>query len=158
MYDEHGKQYTVIDGVNIIRRLEKYANDGHLKDSTLFCTFNISNLYTMLPQAESIDILRQFLRCCAGNYGKNILVSAVQKLAHLALKENAFVCNNKFYRQVIADANPSHPNIQLQAIIGKSVLFLEARLSNEQGALSTSVYHKPSAEPYVLPFLSDHPR
>ena len=31
-------------------------------------------------------------------------------------------------------------------------------MSNEQGVLCTSVYRKPSAEPYVLPFLSDHPR
>ncbi|CAF1553499.1 unnamed protein product, partial [Rotaria sordida] len=30
--------------------------------------------------------------------------------------------------------------------------------TNNNGILTTSVYHKPAAEPYVVPFLSDHPR
>ena len=29
-------------------------------------------------------------------------------------------------------------------------------ITNANGLLLTSVYHKPSAKPYILPFLSDH--
>ena len=29
---------------------------------------------------------------------------------------------------------------------------------NHNGILSTSVYYKPTSEPYVVPFISDHPR
>ncbi|CAF1501633.1 unnamed protein product, partial [Rotaria sordida] len=36
--------------------------------------------------------------------------------------------------------------------------FLDVLLTNNNGILPTSVYHKPAAEPYVTPFLSDHPR
>ncbi|CAF4469299.1 unnamed protein product, partial [Rotaria socialis] len=36
--------------------------------------------------------------------------------------------------------------------------FLDVALTNNNGTLSTSVYHKPAAEPYVVPFISDHPR
>jgi hypothetical protein len=36
--------------------------------------------------------------------------------------------------------------------------FLDVLLTNQNGILQTSVYHKPAAEPYVTPFLSDHPR
>ncbi|CAF2085198.1 unnamed protein product, partial [Rotaria magnacalcarata] len=36
--------------------------------------------------------------------------------------------------------------------------FLDVLLTNINGTLSTSVYHKPAAEPYVVPFISDHPR
>ena len=39
-----------------------------------------------------------------------------------------------------------------------SLPFLDVLLTNNNGILSTSVYHKPSAEPYVTPFVSDHPR
>ena len=104
IYDEHNKEGTIIDGVNLIRRLEKYAADGHLKSSTLFCTFDITNLYTMLPQDRSVEILGQFLRCYVGEYVKNISVTTIQKLAEIVLKENAFVCNNKFYKQIIGGA------------------------------------------------------
>jgi hypothetical protein len=61
-------------------------------------------------------------------------------------------------QQILDDANTWHPNIKLKAQISTSVPFLDVLVSNEQGVLHTSVYHKPSAEPYVVPFLSDHPR
>jgi hypothetical protein len=61
-------------------------------------------------------------------------------------------------QELLQDANKWHPNIKLQARIGTSVPFLDVLVSNHQGVLHTAVYHKPSAEPYVVPFLSDHPR
>ena len=36
--------------------------------------------------------------------------------------------------------------------------FLDVNIENSNGSLITSVFHKPAAEPYVLPFGSDHPR
>ena len=36
--------------------------------------------------------------------------------------------------------------------------FLDLLLSNQNGRLVSSVYHKPAAEPTLLSFLSDHPR
>jgi hypothetical protein len=56
------------------------------------------------------------------------------------------------------DANTWHPNIKLEYKIGKSLPFLDVLMTNNNGILSTSVYHKPTAEPYVVPFISDHPR
>jgi len=55
-------------------------------------------------------------------------------------------------------ANKFHPNIKLEAKISESVPFLDLLITNHHGMLETAVYHKPSAEPCVLPFLSDHPR
>jgi hypothetical protein len=84
--------------------LENYATDGHLQASTFFCTFDIQNLFTMLPQDKSIEILGIFLRKYVGEYVKHIPVTTIQKLVEIVLKENAFVCNNKFYKQVIGGA------------------------------------------------------
>ncbi|CAF5127593.1 unnamed protein product, partial [Rotaria sp. Silwood1] len=61
-------------------------------------------------------------------------------------------------KQWLKAANQFHPNIKLTYTMGKSVSFLDLLLTNNNGILSTSVYHKPSAEPAVLSFLSDHPR
>ena len=55
-------------------------------------------------------------------------------------------------------ANGWHTNIKLDYTIGQSLPFLDVLLTNKNGQLFTSVYHKPAAEPYVTPFLSDHPR
>jgi len=60
--------------------------------------------------------------------------------------------------KLLDDANTWHPNIKLDYKIGKSLPFLDVLLTNNNGLLTTSVYHKPAAEPYVTPFISDHPR
>ncbi|CAF3602996.1 unnamed protein product, partial [Rotaria socialis] len=58
----------------------------------------------------------------------------------------------------IDDANTWHLNIKLDYKIKKSLPFLDVLLTNNNGTLATSVYHKPAAELYVTPFTSDHPR
>ncbi|CAF1552592.1 unnamed protein product [Adineta ricciae] len=42
--------------------------------------------------------------------------------------------------------------------IGFKNEFLDVHTENVNGTLITPVFHKPAAEPYVLPFGSDHPR
>lgn len=48
-------------------------------------------------------------------------------------------------------------NIQLTASIGFETNFLDLQIKNMNGQLFTSVYQKPSYEPYYLPFHSIHP-
>ena len=49
-------------------------------------------------------------------------------------------------------------NIEIDATISASVHFLDVTINNGDGHLRTSVYHKPTTEPYILPYTSDHPR
>ena len=49
-------------------------------------------------------------------------------------------------------------HIKITYSVGYKVEFLDVHIENCHGTLATSVYHKPAAEPYVLPFSSDHPR
>ncbi|CAF1627964.1 unnamed protein product [Adineta ricciae] len=190
----------IIDGDQLIKQLRIYEMNGLLKSTTLFCTFDIHNLYTILPQDEALDTLIEFLST---------------KLSSVVLKENVFVYGRKIYRQILGgamgsaltltlanifmwkwqqklveeqqqsgefygryiddvfmtwnrteeelrqllnDANEWHPNIKLDYQIGKSLPFLNVLVTNNNGILTTSVYHKPAAEPYVVPYTSDHPR
>ncbi|CAF1354147.1 unnamed protein product [Adineta ricciae] len=55
-------------------------------------------------------------------------------------------------------ANNKGINIKLSTCINTSVHFLDVTVSNESGQLRTVIYHKPTTEPYVLPYTSDHPR
>ena len=61
-------------------------------------------------------------------------------------------------RNLLAEANQWHPNIKPDYKISKNLPFLDVLFHNNNGLLITSVYHKPTAEPYVVPFISDHPR
>jgi hypothetical protein len=49
-------------------------------------------------------------------------------------------------------------NVKIDAKIDASVHFLDVTITNDNGQLRTSIYHKPTAEPYILPYTSDHPR
>ncbi|CAM4848863.1 unnamed protein product [Rotaria magnacalcarata] len=214
IFDKHARSTTIIDGVDLIHRLEAYRTNGYLKRKTYFCTFDITDLYTMLPQEESLDILIEFLLQYGYQKVQNIPIDIIRKLALIVIKENVFVYEKKFYRQVIGgamgsaftltlanifmwkwerqlvrrleasneiygryvddifftsndslesidqmldEANNFHPNIKLVRQIGRSVPFLDVLIENRKGTLTTSVYHKEAAEPYVVPFGSDHP-
>ncbi len=60
--------------------------------------------------------------------------------------------------QLLDKANQWHSNIKLDYKISQSLPFLDILLTNNNGLLFTSVYRKQTAEPYVVPFISDHPR
>jgi hypothetical protein len=49
-------------------------------------------------------------------------------------------------------------NIKLVRQIGTSISFLDLFIKNKNGTLVTSVFHKQAAEPYIVPFKSDHPQ
>ncbi|CAF4271167.1 unnamed protein product, partial [Rotaria sordida] len=215
IFDEKCASTTIIDGTSLIKELLKYIKKGLLKPTTLFCTFDIRNLYTMLPQDEALDILVEFLQFYGYTKVKGINLETIRELAAIVLKENVFVYGKKIYKQVLGgamgssftltlanifmwkwqkelvrrqdmtgefygryiddifmtwnksekslkdlldDANKWHPNIKLEYSIGKSLPFLDVSFTNNNGILTISVYHKPAAESYVVPFRSDHPR
>lgn len=63
----------------------------------------------------------------------------------------------ELYRK-LQTMNEWHPKIKLVHQVGFNVSFLDVLVSNDDGTLSTSVYHKEAAEPQVIPYVSDHPR
>jgi hypothetical protein len=60
--------------------------------------------------------------------------------------------------RLLDEANNLHPNIKLVHQLGTSVSFLDLFIENKNGVLTTSVHRKQAAEPYIVPFKSDHPR
>ncbi|CAF2819348.1 unnamed protein product [Rotaria sp. Silwood2] len=215
LFDRFVRQTTIVDGADLLDRFQHYTEKGYLKSSTLFITFDINNLYTMLPQEESLNILAEFLRLHNCEKVNGLSIDTIIELARVVLQANAFVYNKKFYRQIIGGAmgsaftltlanifmwkwerqtilpklashevygryiddvfftsnesedkvkqildaaNNFHPNIKLEYKIGKSLPFLDVLVQNNNGILVSSLYHKPSAQPTVVSFLSDHPR
>lgn len=58
----------------------------------------------------------------------------------------------------LKEINQQHPDIKLTSNIDNPISFLDVQAKNVGNYFITSVYHKDAAEPYVVPFLSDHPR
>ena len=45
----------------MVRALEKYASEDRLLSTTLFATFDVTDLYTMIPRQGAIEVLMRFL-------------------------------------------------------------------------------------------------
>ena len=61
-------------------------------------------------------------------------------------------------QQVLDIAMNKDMNIKINYEINTSVNFLDVTITNNNGQLKTSIYHKPTTEPHILPYTSDHPR
>jgi hypothetical protein len=107
LFDKHVRSTTIIGGVDLIRRLETYVENDYLKTTTQLCILDITDLYTMLPQEESLDILTAFLLQFGYHKLRGVPIDAIQKLARIVITENVFIYEKKFYRQVIGGAMES---------------------------------------------------
>ncbi|CAF5007552.1 unnamed protein product, partial [Rotaria socialis] len=202
IFDAKSNDTTIIDGASLITELSKYNKKGLLKSTTLFCTFDIRNLYTILPQEETLDTLMAFLHAHGYRKVKGISIDTIKRLASIILQDNVFAYGKKIYKQttggamgssltltlanifmsnwqkniveeqtktgefygryiddifmtwnrseeelrkLLDDVNTWHPNIKLDYKISNSLPFLDVQLTNNNGILSTCVYHKPSA-------------
>jgi hypothetical protein len=134
LFDKHARATTIIDGVDLIRRLETYVENGYLKPTTQLCTFDITDLYTMLPQEESLNILTEFLIQHGYQKVKGVPLDAIRKLARIVIKENVFIYEKKLYRQIIGGAMGSAFTLTLANIFmwaWEKELVRRQQLSNE---------------------------
>jgi hypothetical protein len=101
LFDHVAKQTTFINGIDLVRQLKKYRDNGYLSPSTHFITFDVTDLYTMIPRNGALAALAQFFMKNS-NKGKigHLSVDTILKLARLVLDANYFVYNNKYYRQI----------------------------------------------------------
>ena len=104
LLDQHVCATTITDGVDLIRHLDTYIENGCLKPTTQLCTFDITDLYTMFPQQKSLNILTDFLFQHGYYKVKGVRIDAIWKLARIVITENMFADEKKFYRQVIGGA------------------------------------------------------
>ncbi|CAF1533984.1 unnamed protein product [Adineta ricciae] len=104
IFDKHCYATTIFDGAHFIKRINKYVKNGLFRPTTIFCTFDIHNLYTMLPQDEALNILVEFLHVHGYRKVKGIVLDTIRKLASIVIKENMFVYGKKIYKQTTGGA------------------------------------------------------
>ncbi len=74
--------------------------------------------------------------------------------------DDIFMTTNQTIEEInvkLEEAKKKDINIKIESTISTSVHFLDVTITNANGQLRTSIYHKPTTEPYILPCTSDHP-
>ena len=101
VFDCVAEQTTFINGIDLVRQLENYRDSGHLRASTQFVTFDVTDLYTMIPRNGALEALGRFVmqNATKGKIG-NLSVDTILQLSRLVLDTNCFVYESKYYRQI----------------------------------------------------------
>ena len=102
----------------------------------------------------------------AGKFDVYLWISAVSlSLSYVCFLhryiDDIFLTSNQslnVINEMLDQLNCLHPNIKLVRQVGTRVSFLDVCIENQDVTLRTSVFHKEAAEPYIVPFNSDHPR
>ena len=215
LFDKH-TPYSVCNSVILLKHLKEYNTTSE----TNIYTFDITDLYTMIPQKEAVLAVCEFL----GRHGyrkiANLSINTIKTLFLHVLENSYFVLQlpgeqAKYYKQirggamgsactqVLADIyvkkwehslvqeqqkqqelyfrfrddvflttklsakqmesifeelNRSDPNLKIQWEGGKSVDYLDVTIAIDIPTFKTTVYRKPAAQPYVLPYHSSHPK
>ena len=84
-----------------IRALEKHASEDRLSRTALFVTFDVADLYTMIPRQGALEALMRFFvqQLYRGRMG-TLLIKDIMRVARLLLDTNYFAYKDKFYLQI----------------------------------------------------------
>ncbi len=213
LFNDVAKETTIDSGFELVKHVEKWSQEK-LNPETLFCTIDVVDLYTMIPQIEGILSLRRMLDYLNKKQVNGLKVETLIRSSRFVMQNNYFSFDGQFYHQIRGGAmgspltltmancymyfferpivrqvknsgglylryiddlfitinwpqqhllkqierwNQFDENIKLNSYIHRSTSFLDLSVENQNGSLITKVYHKPSYEPYYLPFNSIHP-
>ncbi|CAF4153085.1 unnamed protein product, partial [Adineta steineri] len=213
LFDKMAATRTVSNGFELLKKIQLWSSIN-MKQETVLCTIDVTDLYTMIPQMEGVLSLKQMLDYLNLNQVNDLKTEVIIQLANLVMNNNYFKYNGQYYHQIRGGAmgspitltiancymffyeqqickqitnsfglyvryiddifiiinwpsrhfvkqvdrwNEIDFNIKLSANINLYADFLDLHMENKDGILLTSVFHKPSYEPYYLPFHSIHP-
>ena len=213
LFDRMATATTVECGFELLKKLTHWC-DNNLKEDTLFCIIDVTDLYTMIPQVEGVLSLKKMLDHLHIKEIDGLKTETIIRLGRFVMQNNYFSFNSQYYYQIRGGAmgspltltiancymffyerqimkqidhsgglylryiddifivvnwperhfnkqierwNTFDNNIKLNPLISKTISFLDLHIENNQGKLFTKVHHKPSYEPYYLPFNSIHP-
>ena len=102
LFNQVARQTTIIDNIHLVRQLEFYRDCNRVLPPTQFVTFDIVDLYTMIPRDGALRALQEFLyqHSTNGRINGMTTVDTVMKMAELVLDTNCFVFGNKYYQQI----------------------------------------------------------
>ncbi|CAF1502723.1 unnamed protein product, partial [Rotaria sp. Silwood1] len=213
LFDKMAVKTTVNSGFELIKQLLQWSKIN-MRQEALFCTIDVMDLYTMVPQTEGVLSLKKMLDYLKLKRINGLKIETIIRLSRFVMRNNYFSYDGQYYHQIRGGAmgspltltiancymffyeqqiikqihnsgglyfryiddifivinwparhllkqidkwNHFDENIKLSENIGVMADFLDLHIENRDGELFTTVYQKPSYEPYYLPFNSIHP-
>ena len=133
---------TFKKNTELVDALEHYQQQGHLRETTHFVTFNINDICTKFAHDIAIKALDKFL--CAHRSELETVVEGLTnetiiQLVHLVLRNQFFIYENKLYQQIHGTASGSlltRPLACIYLFFGQSSAFVDSLVKNRHQLLT----------------------
>ena len=101
IYDEVARSTTFFQASDAVHAVELYADKHLLKPTTLFATFHVNDLCTLLPHEETIEVLERFLKeNTSKGHIQGLSIHTIIELVRLVLKNQVFLFRKRVYKQI----------------------------------------------------------
>ncbi|CAF4036137.1 unnamed protein product, partial [Rotaria sordida] len=208
LFDKMAAKTTVNSGFELVKQLQEWSKNNMCQE-TLFCTIDVMDLYTMVPQIEGVLALKKMLDHLKLKQVGGLRIETIIRLSRFVMQNNYFSYDGQYYHQIRGGAmgspltltvancymffyeqqiikqidnsgglyfryiddifivinwparhlfkqidrwNHFDKNIKLSENIGSTADFLDLHIENQDGQLFTTIYQKPSYEPYCSTF------
>ena len=90
---------SISNGFELVKELRQWSR-SELTAETVFCTIDVSDLYTMIPQTEDVLFLKKMLDYLGLKQVGGLRVETIIRLVRFMMQNNYFSYNGKFYHQI----------------------------------------------------------
>jgi hypothetical protein len=93
LFDHMASKTTVTSGFDLVKHLKRWSIIN-MKQNTLLCTIDVSDLYIVIPQVEGVLSLKKMLDHLQLKQIKGLKTEAILRLARYVMQNNYFSYND----------------------------------------------------------------
>ena len=94
LFDQMASTTTITCGFELVKKLLEWSTIN-MRQETLFCTIDVADLYTMVPQVEGVLSLRKMLDCFRLKHVDGLKVETIIRLSRFVMQNNYFFYNGQ---------------------------------------------------------------
>ncbi|CAF1283876.1 unnamed protein product [Rotaria sp. Silwood1] len=99
LFDKMAKESTVTSGFELLKKVEEWSK-LNINQQTLFCTIDVVDLYTMIPQTEDVLSLKKMLDYLKLKQVGGLKLETIIRLGRFVMQNNYFSYDGQFYHQI----------------------------------------------------------
>ncbi|CAF1529710.1 unnamed protein product, partial [Rotaria sordida] len=137
LFDKMAAKTTINSGFELVKQLQQWSSIN-IRQETLFCTIDVTDLYTMVPQTEGVLSLKKMLDYLKLKQVGGLKIETIIRLSRFVIQNNYFSFNGQFYHQVRGGAMGS----PLTLTIANCYMFFYERQIVKQISNSGGLYFR----------------
>ena len=99
LFNQMSKETSIENGFELLKKLLAWSSTRLTKD-TLFCSIDVTDLYTMIPQIKGVLSLKKMIDHLHLKQIGGLNVETIIRLSRFVMQNNYFSFNGKFYHQI----------------------------------------------------------